>query len=262
LREPLVWFVLIGAILFSADHYLNDQDEKIVVDAGVRQRLATLWETQTGNAATPKEVESLVQSWLKEELMFREAMRLGLDRDDTIVRRRLVQKLSFLSEDVGVNASTTTTEDALTSYYAAHQKQYTTETQYTFSQIVFSTLAKAKQQLDVLSTMPSQWQSLGESSMLNRSHKRITFSETRRDFGSEFAHSLQNLSADSETWQGPIKSSYGYHFVLLENVEPEQQLPFSAVKARVASDYAERQKSKSQSQYYNSLLEKYEVVYE
>ena len=115
MRDPLVWFVLIGLILFGADHYLNNQEDQIIVDEVVRQRLATLWQTQSGNPATAQEVDSLVQSWLKEEIMFREAMRLGLDRDDTIVRRRLIQKLSFLSEEVGIETNEQSKLDALTS---------------------------------------------------------------------------------------------------------------------------------------------------
>jgi peptidyl-prolyl cis-trans isomerase C len=262
LREPVVWFVLIAAILFGADHYLNNQDDQIVVDAAVRQRLDTLWETQTGNAAKPREIDSLVQSWLKEEIMFREAMQLGLERDDTIVRRRLIQKLSFLSEEVGANTNAETSQDVLTRYYNAHQDQYTTETRYSFFQIFFSSMQKAEQHRGTFSTMPEQWQSLGESSLLNQTYKEVSFAEARRDFGSEFARSLQTLNVEDEGWKGPIKSSYGYHFVLIEDVKPEKQLPFAMVSARVALDYADQQKSNSQADYYNALLEKYEVVYE
>ena len=262
MREPLVWFVLIAAILFGADQYLNKQNDQIIVDSAVRQRLATLWETQTGNAAKPKEIDSLVQSWLKEEIVFREAMRLGLGRDDTIVRRRLIQKLSFLSEEVGVNTNAETTQDVLSSYYYAHQDRYVTETRYSFFQIFFSSMEKAEQHLGIFSTIPEKWQLLGESSLLNQSYKEITYAVARRDFGSEFARTLQTLVVDDEGWQGPIKSSYGYHFVLIAEVKPEQQLPFDKARARVALDYADQQKSSSQADYYDSLLEKYEVIYE
>ncbi|MDG1204982.1 MAG: peptidylprolyl isomerase [Pseudomonadales bacterium] len=262
MRDPLLWFVLIGGILFGADHFLNSQADQIIVDDTVRQRLATLWQTQTGNPATAQEVDSLVQSWLKEEIMFREAMRLGLDRDDTIVRRRLIQKLSFLSEEVGIEATQQTKQDALMSYYDAHQEQYRTETRYTFQQIFFSTEENANQYVASALTPSIDWQSLGQTSLLNASFKEVTLSEVRRDFGVKFAKSLREFVEDTVAWQGPIKSSYGYHFVRLQQVKTEQQLPFAMVRAQVAADYASEQRSDSQADYYNALLDKYDVVYE
>ncbi|MEZ7906728.1 MAG: peptidylprolyl isomerase [Pseudomonadales bacterium] len=262
MRDPLVWFVLIGLILFGADHYLNNQEDQIIVDEVVRQRLATLWQTQSGNPATAQEVDSLVQSWLKEEIMFREAMRLGLDRDDTIVRRRLIQKLSFLSEEVGIETNEQSKLDALTSYYYAHQEQYKTETRFSFQQIFFSTEEKADLYGASTEVPSTNWQSLGETSLLNSSYKEMTFAEARRDFGVQFATSLSELTESTEAWQGPIKSSYGYHFVRLQQVQIQQQLPFAMVRVRVAADYASEQRSTSQTDYYNALREKYDVVYE
>lgn len=262
MRDPLVWFVLIGALLFSADHYLNSADEQIIVDEAIRQRLATLWQTQTGNTATTDEVDALVQSWLKEEIMFREAKRLGLERDDTIVRRRLVQKLSFLSEEVDIASSEQTQQDVMTSYYYEHQDEYKTEIRYTFQQIFFSSEENANQYVGEKIAELTDWQSLGDTSLLNTAYTQITFAEARRDFGAQFARSLSELVESVDAWQGPIKSSYGYHFVRLEDLKPAQQLPYAMVRTRVAKDYAQQLKTDSQSNYYDSLREKYEVVYE
>ena len=100
IKEPLVWFFLIGAVLFGADSFLRDTPDEIVVDDALRGRLAGLWKVQTGRDASAGELDSLVNNWLKDEVFYREALRLGLDREDSIVRRRMVQKLGFLMEDV------------------------------------------------------------------------------------------------------------------------------------------------------------------
>ena len=100
LREPILWFIVVGAFLFAAESYFTTEREVLVVDDGVRNRLASLWQAQMGSPATEQQLGSLIDSWVREEVMLREALRLNLDRDDTIIRRRLVQKLEFLAEDI------------------------------------------------------------------------------------------------------------------------------------------------------------------
>ena len=98
MKEPLVWFVLIGGLLFAADRYQGPAP--IVIDEAVKTQIANLWQTQMGVSPTEKELDSLVHNWVREEIFFREALRLGLDSEDTIIRRRLVQKLGFIAQDV------------------------------------------------------------------------------------------------------------------------------------------------------------------
>ena len=100
LREPILWFVVVGAFLFAAESHFTTERETLVIDDGVRHRLASLWQAQMGRPATKQQLNSLIDSWVREEVMLREALRLNLDRDDTIIRRRLVQKLEFLAEDI------------------------------------------------------------------------------------------------------------------------------------------------------------------
>ena len=100
MREPLLWFLVVGVLLFSADNYFNQDRDVIIVNAGIRDHLGNLWQSQAGKPVSQQELDSLVQGWIKEEVFYREAMALGLDRDDSIIRRRLVQKLMFIIEDV------------------------------------------------------------------------------------------------------------------------------------------------------------------
>ena len=97
-RQPLLWFAIAGVLLFVIDARIVTDRKQIIVTTAQQQRLATLWETQTGAMASPKELSSLISNWIQEEILYREALRLGLDEQDSIVRRRLIQKLGFIAE--------------------------------------------------------------------------------------------------------------------------------------------------------------------
>jgi len=100
LRQPLLWFLCISGALFIADSRTANQPDAIVVSPAVRQRIVLLWETQMGAPPTASELESLIAGWIEEEALYREAIRLGLEREDSIIRRRLVQKLNFIASKV------------------------------------------------------------------------------------------------------------------------------------------------------------------
>jgi hypothetical protein len=96
--QPLVWFVIISLSIFGLDNLIPEGRDEIFVSAAQKDRIALLWKTQTGKDASIQELDSLVKNWIEEEVLFRQALRLGLDQDDSIVRRRLVQKLGFIAE--------------------------------------------------------------------------------------------------------------------------------------------------------------------
>src|SRR6056297_3885752 len=101
LREPLLYFLLAGAALFLISDALGgDAAERIVVSDAERARLAAQWQAQMGRPPTDTELDGLIQQWLREEIYYREAKAMGLDEDDVIIRRRLAQKLTFLTEDL------------------------------------------------------------------------------------------------------------------------------------------------------------------
>ena len=98
LRSPFFGFLLVGSLLFLLDSLARSDRQIIVVSAAQQQRLSTLWESQTGSSATPEQLDSLVSNWIEQEILYQEALRLGLDHEDSIVRRRMIQKLSFIAE--------------------------------------------------------------------------------------------------------------------------------------------------------------------
>ena len=249
LREPILWFIVVGAFLFAAESYFTTEREVLVVDEGVRNRLASLWQAQMGSPATEQQLGSLIDSWVREEVMLREALRLNLDRDDTIIRRRLVQKLEFLAEDINGEIPDSET---LEGFYRLNIEKYSEPRRYSFSQIYFSEQALATEQLLTLDSL-SDWKSLGEVTMLNSQY----FARSKRDIsnilGGEFAGVVDEFLL--REWAGPFKSSFGYHIVRLERVDEPAAVPIASIEMKVLADYQESQKRQKLKDYFESLLE-------
>ena len=141
LKQPLLWFLAIGLALFIADSRIPENRDEIVITPALRDRLATLWTTQTGLVATEAELNSLLDNWLKEEVLYREALRLGLDQEDSIVRRRLVQKLGFIAESQTIP---TPEQGELEAFYQENIDDYTLPVRYSFRHLYFQQLAAAE----------------------------------------------------------------------------------------------------------------------
>jgi hypothetical protein len=138
LREPLLHFLVAGSLLFGIaegiEHYRSQY--RITVSAEDRTRIAETYRQQYGSVPGDQELDTLLRNFVKEEILYREAVALGLDRGDEIVRRRLAQKITFLQQDLGLLE--TPTEDELRNYYAAHRDLYTERPRRSLTQIYFS----------------------------------------------------------------------------------------------------------------------------
>ncbi len=253
MKQPLVWFALIGALLFTADQFTAP--DLIVVDDAVKTQIANLWEAQMRVAPSDEELDALVQNWLREEVFYREALRLSLDKDDTIIRRRLVQKLGFLAQEVD---ESTLTEDDVKRYYERKIANYTQPERYSLSQVYFSNrsdLVLTKTKLDQV----ANWQLLGESALLPRSVINKSKRELTSTFGEAFTGQLDQLVQGQ--WVGPITSTFGYHLVRLQLLAPEAATPLAAIKSQVLSDLIQARREQSLKDYYQDLLDQYDVEY-
>lgn len=254
MKEPLLWFVLIGGLLFTADHFRAP--DAIVVNDAVRNQIATLWETQMGKQPGDKELESLVHDWARQEVFYREALRLGLDRDDTIIRRRLVQKLGFLAREV--DEESVTREDIQT-FYEANVADYTSPVRYTLSQVYFSDAGRHESLMQQLEA-GDNWMELGESSMLPRALARKNEREVTSSLGAEFTAQLNKLVEGQ--WIGPITSTFGYHIVRLEVLLAEEETPLAYIEKQVSADMLHQRREQSLEDFYQELLDQYEVEHQ
>ena len=140
LREPLVHFMFIGAVIFAlyalfAEPVVEETDKTIVVTAGEIEWMQASWQKRWNRPPTTAEFDGLIQQYIKETVLYREALTMGLNKHDQVIRRRLAQKLEFLAKDLV--ALTPPTEEELLAYFDEHQARYQAPTLYTFTQVFF-----------------------------------------------------------------------------------------------------------------------------
>jgi PPIC-type PPIASE domain len=271
LREPLFHFLLLGAALFGVwlwrrDAAGSDAGRIVVTQARISQ-LATGFTRTWQRPPTQQELTGLVQDFVKEEVCVREATAMGLDRDDTIIRRRLRQKFEFLTEDA-LEAAPPTDAD-LTAYMKAHPDSFRAEPLVAFRQVMFDPARRgASLEADVRKALALlnaggpgvNFAALGDSRLLPQAVELSPESDVARIFGKEFAARVVLLPAGS--WTGPIESGFGLHLVqVTEHVEGHMP-ELADVRAGVAREWGTAQRKKRSEVLFRKLLERYKVVVE
>jgi hypothetical protein len=264
-REPLLHFVLIGALLFAVTALRQKQSEhaEIRITAGEVAQLAAFWETQAQRKPTAEELRGLIEERIDEEVLAREAVRLGLDRDDVIVRRRLAQKMAFVSDDLAVVAEPA--EDALREYFNAHRETYTTPDLYALRHVYFNpdrhaTLdADAERALQRLARGANA-DNVGDPFMLPRELADVSRDDIARDFGSSFADAVTGSTPGS--WNGPVRSPFGVHLVKLESHTPSSAARFEDVRDQVREAYLAEKQRDANAALRTKLRQQYKIVVE
>lgn len=262
-RDPLLVFLLVGTAIFGADAWLGgDADDGVVVVPQTQvDRLATLWETQMGRPPSATELDALIDDHVREEVMVREAQRLRLDEDDAIIRRRLAQKLSFLTEDVATLDPPGA--DELMQYFEDNRARYAKPAVMTFSHVFFSpdrrddAAGDARRSLAVLD--PETWRKAGDPFMLGRTYAHANMSRIERDFGTDFLTGVNGL-APGPDWQGPIESAYGFHLVRVDAKSQAVGADYASVAPRVARDFDAARRAAANAAYFEDLMAQYTVV--
>ncbi|MEY3042444.1 MAG: hypothetical protein RLZZ174_1526 [Pseudomonadota bacterium] len=248
-QRPLLLFLVVGALLFAADAWRRS--EVIVLDDAVAQRVAGLWETQMGTPPDPETLESLLSAWLREEVFFREALRRGLDEDDTVLRRRLVQKLEFLVQDMTPGA---VSDAALEGYFAKHRDRYRLPERFTFEQRLYPTRQAAEAALARIQAGGAPPIGLQD---LPQSYVGKSEAELQQALGSAFASALARLPL--RTWTGPVTSTFGSHLVRIETRLPPEVPPLAFVAPRVRTDYLRAQREASLDRFFAEVRGRYRV---
>ncbi len=273
LKDPLLHFLLLGAVLFAVDAGREGTDEltprQLRVDAATQQRLAALWERKWLRPPTPAEMQGLVDGHIREEILYREALALGLERDDTIVRRRLAQKLEFLFEDLVQPVDPTPAE--LAAWYEARRDAYRQPERFHFVQLYFSpdrpgTAAAddAEQALLALraagGSPAATGRGLGDATLLPFELSATTPDRIDRQFGPGFADRL--AEQPDGRWSGPIESTFGLHLVYVLRRDSGRLPPLDAVRDVVLRDYLREQREAANEAMYQELRSRYRIVVE
>ena len=273
LREPLLHFMFIGAAIYLlygvfAEPVPEGDDKTIVVSAGELEWMRSNWQKRWNRLPTQAEFDGLIQQYIKETVLYREALTMGLNQHDTIIRRRLAQKLEFLAKDLV--ALTPPTEEELQSWFAENRDRYQEPTRYTFTQVFFdpdkrgdATLAdaeKIKAQLMAQGDAMDNPGALGDDFMLQNYYPEKDPIEIQKNFGRGFTESLVELSPGQ--WHGPVLSGYGVHLVYVSHVSEPPPPVFAEVRERVAQDWKTERGEELNEQFYANLREQYTVVIE
>ena len=266
LREPLVHFLAIGAALFLWFAWRGDgtSSGRIVVTQGRIEHLAAGFQKTWQRQPSETELTGLIDEFVREEIATREAEEMGLDADDTIIRRRLRQKLEFLVEDAAV--ATPPTDEELRRYLDEHPDAFRLEPRLSIRQVYVSRDRRGEGADAEVSRVLAELRAagpdvaideVGDALMAPQEMELATPFEIERSFGDRFAAAVVDLP--SGEWSGPIESGYGPHLVLVrERVEggvPE----LDAVRQKVERELLDARRREQLEAMYKKLLEKYEV---
>jgi hypothetical protein len=275
-KEPLLHFVLIGATIYllfglfgqSESDDANVQENTIVVTEGEINWLAEMWQKKWNRPPSDAEMLGLVRDHLRQTVLYREAVAMGLDKDDIIIRRRMAQKLEFLAQDLITPESPT--EEKLQAFFKKNIDRYQIPPLLTFTHVfldpdkrgddTLKDAEKLKAELIASKTVPDEASELGDRFMLQVYYPERDEADLSKLFGKEFARSIMGL--EPEVWHGPVLSGYGTHLVYvharLESPPPTHE----QVAQRVREDLENEEREKLNQEYIDSLLARYKVVIE
>lgn len=244
LKEPLFHFLLLGGLIFALYGLVNrntDDDNTILIDDFDMNNIIASWEMQWKRLPTDEELKNLIQQNIKQEIFYQEALKMNLDHNDEIIKRRLSQKMQFLSNDLAsINEPT---DKELENYFDAHFKNYLSPSIFSFYQIIFSPDKRKNPEQDA-KLFISQLNNLSPEAAMTKGdplpfpffYEEIEGDAIDRQLGMDFSKTLEPLETDS--WVGPIKSGFGYHLVYLINKTGPQLPDWELVKEDLIRDMA------------------------
>ncbi len=236
---------------------------KIVITSADIERLSDNWSKKLNRPPTETALQGLTESYIKEEVYYREALALGLDQNDTILRRSLMQKMEFLSNDLAELNQPDETE--LNKYFVDNQDKYKLPARISFTHIYFSIDKRGAMALEdskrVLSKLDvPRAPERGDRFMLEYDFVQETPSEVARLFGTDFAEQLFTL--ETNTWQGQVESGYGLHLVRISEKIDSRMPELASVIDKVRTDWMYEQRQKMNKEIYERFKERYEIVVE
>jgi peptidyl-prolyl cis-trans isomerase C len=260
-------YLLFG--VFAEPVVVEDDDKTIIVSTGEVAWMKSAWEKRWNRPPTEAEFDGLIQQYIKETVLYREALIMGLNKHDQVIRRRLAQKLEFLAKDL-VNLIPPT-DDELLAYFEVHLERYQAPIRYTFTQVFIDPDKRGDATLDdaaaIKATLISEGDSAvenagaqGDSFMLQNYYPEKDRIEIQKQFGSGFTDSLIELSP--EKWHGPVLSGYGVHLVYVASISEPPAPIFAEVRERVVQDWTADKSEELNARFYTSLRDQYTVVIE
>jgi parvulin-like peptidyl-prolyl isomerase len=268
LREPLVHFLAIGVAVFALYALAGGGEPgntRIVVSDGRVQQLVEVFSRTWQRPPTQEELRALIDAYVREEIYYREAVKLGFDRDDTLIRRRMQQKMEFLSE--APESALAASDDELAAYLEANREAFRVAPQIAFRQVFINpkrgeipALERARQILALLSAANpgEEAEALGDATLLPPEIPLSSLERVSRNFGEDFARQLIGLPRAQ--WAGPLRSSYGLHLIYVTDFREGYDPPLADIRDAVDKQLRTIRRDEYLREEYEKLRSKYEVV--
>jgi hypothetical protein len=272
LREPLLHFLAVGLVLvvagqlFDSGRRGSDQFNRIELTEDDLRRLEVVWVAQWNRPPTPDERRKLVEDRVREEVLYREALALGLDRGDTIVKRRLAQKMQFLAEDVSRLGEPSDAD--LKAWYARNSGPFALPSRASFRHLYFSFDVRGEGARDAagrtLEKLGSQrrdsaaGRSLGDPFMFQDHYGDLAAEDVAKVFGTSFAEALFKLAPGG--WRGPIESGFGWHLVWVDSIEAGRVPGYEEIQPALRSAWLDAQRAESRRRAFDAMRARYQVV--
>jgi len=270
LREPLLHFFVLGFALFLAYGWLSGRGvvagDRIVITQGRIAQLAAGFDAIHQRMPTASELDGMIDEAVREEIYAGAAKSMGLDQDDTIIRRRLMTKLQFLSEDTTPVAEPTDAQ--LSAYLEAHAADFRVERHYSFTHVYLSPQRHGEHLDTDVHALIAQLRrdatpdtsKLGDPFLLELQFDDVAASELERRFGADFETALRTLPTGE--WSGPVPSSYGTHVVFMRERNDDRTAKLADVRDDVRRQWVQAQREQANNRYYADLRKRYEVTVE
>lgn len=265
LREPILHFVAIGGLLFlvfggSADDApLEQPAARITITEGEIRNLAAVFERTWRRPPSEAELQGLIDDRIDEEVLAREAKALGLDQGDTVIRRRLRQKMEFIASDLAPPPPPGDAE--LEDFLERNPERFEQPGRLSFAQILLPDAATGGEARTLLARLDETDRpdiaSLGAPTLLDAVHHDRTVNEVASLFGAGFAASLERLPQGS--WAGPVSSPFGRHLVRIEERHPAVVPPLAEVREAVARELTALRREEARDAFISGLRERYEI---
>lgn len=268
LKDPLVHFLVIGVVLFAIaamrGQPVTTGRERIVVTAEQVAQTRAAASALQGRPPTDEELADLVEPLVRDEVMYREALALKLDENDDEVRRRLIEKMSYLTQDTADPAPSS--EQALREFYEARPDLFTIPALVSFDQVFFSPGARGDAlEADAAAGVAALRSGRVPAEVGDRTPLRDSYDDAPREqvavlFGDELANAL--FSAQAGEWAGPFRSDFGLHAVRLRGRSEPRLPPYEEIAERVAEEYGAQRRREANEQAYQEMRARYDVVIE
>jgi hypothetical protein len=271
-REPLLHFLLIGLALFAVYAYMHrgrfgvESSKQIVLSLDELGQMHTFFVSQWHREPTPAEFQAMVEDKVREEVLYREGLAMGLDKDDTIVKRRMAQKMQFIAEDVATAHEPSPSE--LRAWFDRNSSKFALPSRYSFRHLYFSpdkrgtnAQGNAAEALTKIAGQPEDSKlavSLADRFMFQDYYRDRTPEALAKEFGPQFVVALEKVKPGS--WQGPVESGYGWHLVFVDTVIPGRIPALEEIESDVKTAWLGEQKADAWQKAYSEMRAKYTVL--